>query len=231
MFKRVDEASAMTRHISRLLSVTFCSMLLAAPGLAQPVNARSSAGVDLDARLKQVVSDSRLSEASYKAGSKVAGFCANCHGDGGNSVKPDVPNLAGQNTSYLLEQLRQFSDGRRQNEFMERLIRALSADEKVGLVVFYAKQEVTHKPAPNASLAGKGKDYYSEHCSACHGERGRGSEAIARIAGQQADYVARTLKHYRDGSKIRQQPLMAAATRLMTDADIAAVVAYVSSMN
>ena len=44
---------------------------------------------------------------------KVAAFCANCHGEGGNSVKPDVPNLAGQNTAYLLDQVRQFSDGRR----------------------------------------------------------------------------------------------------------------------
>jgi cytochrome c553 len=39
-----------------------------------------------------------------------------------------------------------------------------------------------------------------------------------------------TLKRYRDGSSVRKDPLMAANTKTMTDADIDAVVAYVSSM-
>ena len=39
-----------------------------------------------------------------------------------------------------------------------------------------------------------------------------------------------TLKRYRDGSNLRTDPLMAANTRLMTDPDITAVVAYVASM-
>ena len=64
-------------------------------------------------------------------------------------------NRAGKNRAYLLEQLRQFSDGRRRNEFMEGMIRAMNSDEKIGMVLFYAAQEVTHKPPTNTPLSTK----------------------------------------------------------------------------
>ena len=197
---------------------------------AQTTRAQNSADVDLNLRLKETEANPRLLEAAYKTGAKVASFCGNCHGEGGNSPVPETPNLAGQNTSYLLEQLRQFADGRRKNLFMEGMIRALNADEKVGVVLHYASKEVTFKPPVDAALANKGQEYYSKICFRCHGDQGRGNEKIARIAGQQPGYLAITLKRYRDGSAVRNDPLMAANTKTMTDADIAAVVAYVSSI-
>ena len=89
---------------------------------------------------------------------------------------------------------------------------------------------MTEKPATNPALAAKGQDYYNKICFRCHGDQGRGNETIARIAGQQPVYLATTLKRYRDGSALRKDPLMTANTKTMTDADIAAVVAYVSSL-
>ena len=210
--------------IGVLLSV---SLLSSAWGQSAKANAVE---VDLNARLKEVEASPRLLEAAHKTGAKVASFCANCHGEGGNSATPDTPNLAGQNTSYLLEQLRQFADGRRRNLFMEGMIRALNPEEKIGVVLYYASKEVTEKPATNAALAAKGQDYYNKICFRCHGDQGRGNETIARIAGQQPVYLATTLKRYRDGSALRKDPLMTANTKTMTDADIAAVVAYVSSL-
>ncbi len=210
--------------LTALLSVLLASSALGQPGKAPAVE------VDLQARLKEVESTPRLLEAAHKTGVKVASFCANCHGEGGNSANPDTPNLAGQNTSYLLEQTRQFAEGKRKNLFMEGMIRALSTEEKIGVVLHYAQQEVAYKPPTNAALAGKGQDYYNKICFRCHGDQGRGNDKIARIAGQQPGYLTLTLKRYRDGSALRSDPLMAANTKTMTDADIAAVVAYVSSM-
>jgi cytochrome c553 len=210
-----------------LLGMFLC---LSSVSWAQTTRAQNSADVDLNARLKETESSPRMLEAAYKTGGKVASFCANCHGDGGNSATPETPNLAGQNTSYLLEQLRQFSDGRRKNPFMEGMIRALNADEKIGVVLYYASKDVTYKPPANALLAVKGQDYYNKICFRCHGDQGRGNETIARIAGQQPVYLNTTLKRYRDGSSLRKDPLMAANTKTMTDADIDAVVAYVSSL-
>lgn len=200
------------------------------PVLAQTAAARRQSGVDLAARLQEAEADPRQRAAIIKTGRQVAAFCAHCHGEGGNSVMSDVPNLAGQNPEYLIEQLRQFADGRRRNEFMEGLIKALSADEKVGIVMFYAAEKVHHKPAANASLAARGRDYYNKVCFQCHGQDGRGNEHHARIAGQQPAYLRLTLQHYRQGAGTRVNPIMSGVTRPMSDADVEAVVAYVSAL-
>ena len=202
--------------------------------LAGTVGAQTAAGrgapVDLHARLREVETSPKLFEAAYKVGKNVSTFCANCHGEGGNSVKSDIPNLAGQNTQYIIEQVRQFSEGRRKNEFMEGLIKALNPDEKIGIVVFYSNQDVVHRPATDAALAAQGKTLYDRNCFRCHGEQGRGSDKFARIAGQQAEYLSLSLKRYRSGTGPRVDPLMAASTRNLSDNDIRALVAYVASM-
>jgi cbb3-type cytochrome c oxidase subunit III len=208
--------------------------LLACAFFAFPVTGQAAPGgsPDLSARLKEVESSPRQLETLAKAGGKVATFCANCHGDGGNSVKTDVPNLAGQNSHYLLEQMRLFMDGRRKNsEFKQRLIKMLSADEKVGLVVFYAGQSVASKAPGNPSLVRKGKELYTQNCAECHEDDGRGSQKYARVAGQQPGYLVASLKGYRDGSAARINRQMAVSIEGMSDPDIAALVAYLVSMN
>lgn len=220
----------MKRPIPTLFLTGFCALLATTPTFAQSPAARATADADLSARLQAAQADPKLGDSLFKTGRKVATVCANCHGEGGNSPKPDIPNLAGQNPAYLLEQLRQFADGRRRNEFMEGMIKAMAADEKVGIVLFYAAQPVTLKPSFKPALVAKGKEYYGKTCFRCHGEDGRGGDKFARIAGQQPEYLSATLKRYRIGQGVRTDPLMAANTKLMTDADIEAVVAYVMTM-
>lgn len=199
--------------------------------VAQPSRAKATAHVDVAARLKEVQANSKLSEDLYKSGQKVASFCANCHGEGGNSAKPEIPNLAGQNPAYLLEQLRQFAEGQRRNEFMEGMIKALDSEEKVGLVLYFSRQVVATRPShADPTLLARGKEIYTKNCFRCHAVDGRGNEKFARIAGQQLTYLTATLKRYRTGTGARTNPLMAANTKLLSDNDIDAVVAYVASM-
>ena len=47
-----------------------------------------------------------------------ATVCAACHGEGGRSVAPAFPTLAGQQAEYLQKQLIDFAKGRRTNEVM-----------------------------------------------------------------------------------------------------------------
>lgn len=204
--------------------------LSATAGSAQSAKARASANTDLSARLAEAQANPQLATDLLVKGRRAASVCANCHGEGGNSVKPDFPNLAGQNPSYLLEQMRQFADGRRRYEFMEGMIKAMTSDEKVGVVLFYASQPVITSPPSNPALAAKGKEHFDKICFRCHGQDGHGNNTFARIAGQQNLYLTLTLKRYRSGQGPRNNPLMADNTRHMTDADIDAVVAYVASM-
>ena len=217
----------MARRIPAMLALALFA------GLGWQPAAMAQAGrskVDIDTRLQQAMADPKLADELYKVGRKVSAVCANCHGDGGNSTKPSVPNLAGQNPAYLLEQVRQFADGRRRYEFMEGMIRAMNSDEKIGMVLFYAAQPVTPKPVADAALLAKGQEIFGKNCFRCHGDMGRGNDQIARIAGQQTDYLRSTLKRYRDGPNTRANSIMTPNTKLLTDADIESLVAYVSSM-
>jgi cytochrome c553 len=207
-----------------------CVLTVAVPTFAQSSRGRDMTSAELTTRLKEVEGDPKLNESFLKAGQRVAAICANCHGEGGNSLKPDIPNLAGQNPTYLINQMHQFASGKRRFEFMEGMIKAMSNDEKISVVLFYTAQKVMHKPAANAVLAAKGKDYFSKVCWRCHGENGRGNDMFPRIAGQQSEFMRTTLKRYRTGTGTRVDPLMAANTKMMTDGDIDAVVAYIGAM-
>lgn len=188
------------------------------------------ARISLEERLGSIMQDAAATQASVKAGRKVTLFCANCHGEGGNSSKSDIPNLAGQNPAFLLEQVKKFADGRRRNDFMQGMIKAMSDEEKVNAVVFFSSQEVKPHASSNPALASHGKELFFKICQRCHGEQGRGNDKIARIAGQQPEYLTLSLKRYRDGTGERIDPLMASNTKNLTDADINALVAFVSGM-
>ena len=219
----------MTKRILIAMGTAWIAAFAALPAFGQA--AAAPAQVDLVARLKEVESNPRQLEAMRRIGRKVDGFCSNCHGDGGNSIKPDVPNLAGQNSYYLLAQLREFSTTQRKsNEFKKRLVNVMSADEKIGMVVFYAGQEVVVKPASNPALVKKGEELYEKRCAECHEKDGRGTKQFSRIAGQQSLYLTTSLKGYRDGTGPRLDRDMVKEVKPLNDADIAAVVAYVSAM-
>jgi len=227
--------SAPARRLAKLLTAFLVPLAVGATlsplALAQQPSARATANVDLTARLKEVRANPKTTEELLKVGKGVASFCANCHGQGGNSLNPEIPNLAGQNPVYLLEQLRKFASGQRRNEFMEGMIKALTSDEKVGMVLFYSSQpSIPHPPEVPPGLMIRGKEIYTQVCWHCHGQDGHGGENFARIAGQQSPYMMATLKRYRSGTGTRIDPLMMTSTRNLTDDDIAAVAAFISGM-
>lgn len=213
---------------NRLLAGVLGGLMVAGMGVASA--AETMPKITLDARLNAVEKDPKAFEAAVRAGGKVAMFCANCHGEGGNSNKPDVPNLAGQNHAYLLEQIKKFTDGRRRNEFMQGMIKAMSDEEKVAAVAYFSIQEVKPHASANPALSGRGGELFFKICQRCHGAQGRGNEKIPRIAGQRPEYLMLSLKRYRDRTGERIDPYMAATTENLTDADINALVAYISGM-
>jgi len=168
---------------------------------------------------------------ALERGAKLIGFCANCHGANGNSSAPEIPNLAGQNPAYLDEQMRRFIDGRRKDPFMSGLIKAMSPAERADAVAYLAAQTMQPSAplAPAAQIA-EGRSYYGKVCFRCHGDKAMGDAAVPRLAGQQPGYVVKSLKRYRDGTGERLEPVMAANTKMMSDAQIQAVAAYVASL-
>jgi len=63
--------------------------------------------------------------------------CITCHGKDGIGTSPIFPNLAGQKSMYLMQQLRAFRDGRRPSEVMGVIVRTLSDKDIEDLAAYY----------------------------------------------------------------------------------------------
>ena len=53
--------------------------------------------------------------ADPEAGKDKAVDCSMCHGEDGNSIEPEWPNLAGQNKQYMINSIKAFQSGARGN--------------------------------------------------------------------------------------------------------------------
>ena len=192
--------------------------------LAAPSHAQENA---LDTRLKLVLGDAAAVKQAMEGAKKFNFFCANCHGEAGVSTKNDVPNLAGQNPSYLITQIDLFARGKRQYKFMQDAMRMLSDADKINLTVYYSSNPVT--PASRQTSAA-GKALFAERCAICHQASAHGTELIPRLAGQHQQYLEVSIKRYRDRSGERIYEAMSRMTSGLTNAEISALATYLSSL-
>ena len=195
---------------------------------AQPAAATHSTA--LAARLQAAQTSAPLAQQLYALGQKVATVCVHCHAQGKSTDLLEAPYLDGQNPAYLMEQMRQFAQGQRKNSFMQGILKPMTVDEMVGVVLFYAQAPLPARIPSDTARVPQGKAYYHRVCVACHGADGHGNARLPRIAGQHAGYVQLTLQRYRDGSHARSDANMAFVTRNMVDADIQAVAAYLETL-
>jgi cytochrome c553 len=197
-------------------------LLVSTVSFAQPPAA-------LQEKLKAIASDPVALRAAVDGGKKVTFFCANCHGEDGISKTPDVPNLAGQNPAYLLEQIRKFGSGERKDPFMQGLIKVLKDEERIQVVAYYSSNPVAPSKADPAKVA-HGKELFHKLCVRCHGEQARGNELFPRLAGQKVAYLQSSITRYRDGTGIRNNQLMSIATATLKNDDIVAIANYLTQM-
>ena len=76
------------------------------------------------------------------------------------------------------------------------------------------------------AAAGKAK---AASCAGCHGANGISSNPMwPNLAGQQAGYLVKQMKAFRDGA--RTDPMMSPMAKPLSDADIENIAAYFSSL-
>ena len=180
-------------------------------------------------RMKAIQADPAALQLAITAGKKASFFCANCHGENGIAKTTDVPNLAGQNPAYLLEQIRKFGSGERKDPFMQGLIKVLKDEDRVQITLYYASVTVPPSRA-DASQVARGKLMFDKLCVRCHGEKARGHDIYPRLAGQQQPYLQKSITHYRDGTGVRNNQLMSIATAPLKNEDILALSHYLTQL-
>lgn len=64
--------------------------------------------------------------------------CRACHGENGVSPNDEWPNLMGQKRTYLLNQLKEFKNGKRANALMTPIAKMLSEKEMEEFARYYS---------------------------------------------------------------------------------------------
>jgi cytochrome c553 len=91
-----------------------------------------------------VVFASHALAADADAGKKkVASTCAVCHGIDGLAKNPEAPNLAGENPTYIVKQLKAFKSGERKSEMMSIIAQGLGEEDMANVAAWYSKIKVT----------------------------------------------------------------------------------------
>ncbi len=142
--------------------------------------------------------------------------CSSCHGLDGYSSSPMIPNLAGQQREYLVNQLNDYRDQTRRNEYgvmyMWGMAKGLSDLQINELADYFAQLKV--KPQQSlysATSVSRGKEIFENgipqqsvlQCNSCHGNSGQGQGSIPRIAGQKALYNQKQLDLWKNPDQKR----------------------------
>ncbi len=191
------------------------------------------------AEIEKDIHNEALLQSAIQAGKDRSVLCGHCHGVDGNSTKPDIPNLAGQNSAYIVEQIGKFANGERKNFVMQTLANNFTFTDKVNLALYFSSQKA--KPQEfDPQLAVEGERIYKHTCFRCHGDDGKGEEGYARLAGQKIDYVSMTLKRFRANANREKENVldetkrsnvsMEQITARLTDGDIESLAHFISQL-
>lgn len=129
-----------------------------------------------------------------QAGEALSASCGECHGARGISHEPLVPNLAGQEPTYLVNAIKAYRDQQRSHEEMV----ADKTDEEIGhIAAFYSVQA-----AGSLTDSGEELETVVAKCNRCH-DRAEGETKLAlpSLNGQKRDYLVRVMREYRDDDR------------------------------
>ena len=133
-----------------------------------------------------------------------AAACAACHGDNGAPIDKSFPVLRGQNEGYIYIQLRDMKKGARKNEQMAPIVENMSREDMLALAAYFAAKPWPNLQQPRASAAdAKHFDSManSAQCTECHQGGYLGAGTQPRLAGQNLDYLVKTMIDFRDGAR------------------------------
>ena len=166
------------------------------------------------------------------------GVCAACHSSDGSRGSPANPILQGQHADYLVKQLVEYKEGKRDNPVMKAMAASLALADMKNVSSFYAAKQARPGFAKGKATATLGQKIYRggiadrsvAACSGCHGPTGAGIPAqFPRVAGQHADYIETQLRAFRSGAR-RNSTIMTDVAAKLNDAEIVAVSDYLAGL-
>jgi cytochrome c553 len=157
--------------------------------------------------------------------------CLACHGENGQSQTENIPSLGGQQAPYALIQLFMFREKLRVYEPMNEMAKAFTDDDLRAFSDFIATLPKPPPPADGgdpARLQRAQALVQQNHCNSCHNADFSGRDNVPRLADQREDYLAKTMREYKDNSRHGYDGTMAEVLQPVTVEQIADLAYYIA---
>ena len=161
-----------------------------------------------------------------------AALCDTCHGLKGVPQYPTAPIIWGQNAGYLYLELRDFQKGARKDARMTPIAQGLVQKDALALAEYFAAKPWPETGAPAASKADMATAMTAINsvvCTSCHREEFQGDSSVPRLAGQEHDYLAKTMTDFRDGTRANN-PGMSDLIHTVTPEQLSAMAHYLAGL-
>lgn len=166
--------------------------------------------------------------------------CHTCHGLMGEGDGAGTPRLSGLPYGYLMKQLQDYADGRRQHPAMQRIASRLGDADRQLVALWYSGQ-----PVPAVTDAPQTTSLHAQRiwtagdperelraCAECHGALGEGvGRGNPPLHDQPAAYLTQQLQKWRRGER-QNSPLgvMLEISRRLTDEEMIALSEYAAQL-
>jgi cytochrome c553 len=159
--------------------------------------------------------------------------CFGCHGEHGQSETENTPSLGGQQPAYGLIQLFMFREKLRVFGPMNDIAKSFTDDDLRIFSEFIGKLPKPQPPedaGDTARLQRAQALVTQNHCNYCHNTDFSGRDNIPRIANQREDYLAKTMREYKDNSRHGYDATMAEVLQPVTPEQIADLAYYLARL-
>jgi cytochrome c553 len=174
-----------------------------------------------------------ISSARAETLEERAAPCLGCHGERGQSETGFTPSLGGQQAPYALIQLFMFREKLRVFEPMNEMAKEFTDDDLRAFSDFIGKLP---KPDAAADAGDPARIQRAQalvqqhHCASCHNPDFSGRDNVPRIADQREDYLAKTMREYKDNSRHGYDGTMAEVLQPVTPEQIADLAYYLARL-
>jgi cytochrome c553 len=163
---------------------------------------------------------------------QTAQSCGACHGADGVPQQKDYPVIWGQQLGYLFIELRDFKTGARKNDLMSPIAQSLQLSDLMPLAQLFSEKpwpNLRQPPAPSDVAAQALRANASVVCTSCHQDGFKGDSTQPRLAGQNHDYLAKTMVDFRSGAR-GNNPGMTDLMKAVSEQDIGALASYLAGL-
>ena len=157
--------------------------------------------------------------------------CEACHGTQDRPSLPGTPWLAGQQEDYISLQMFLFREELRAAPQMAGVLKGFSDYDLVDVAAYFGRQKPSSRghTRPDPKLHARGAALSkSMGCGTCHIQDFRGQKQIPRLANQREDYLAATMKAYRDNKRTGADTNMNGILYKVPDTDIEALAHFLA---